>query len=145
MRIKFSREEIAQLNENPSVFHCTEHFVSYSYEFKKRALELSTEGVTARDIWLRSGFDISKWRPSYFRETLRDWRKIVAKRGLEGLLRAGGVQCDPGPTNTEADTIKRLKLQIEYLKAENDFLAKLRAKRAESNSGPAKNMESSEA
>jgi hypothetical protein len=41
---------------------------------------------------------------------------------------------------SDAKKIKRLELQIKYLKAENDFLAKLRAKRAESNSSQNKNV-----
>ena len=131
MRTKFSSEEVEQLRKNPCVFSCTENSVNYTYEFKKRALELHKEGVTAREIWVRSGFDVSKWRKSYFQETLKDWKKIVKKSGIEGLLKPGGVQFDKGPDSTEKDKIKRLELQVEYLEAENDFLAKLRAKRAE--------------
>ena len=141
---KFSEKELIHLRENSCVFSCTENSVNYTVEFKKRALELHAEGVIAREIWARSGFDVSMWRGSYFRDTLRDWKKIVKKRGLEGLLKPGGVQFDRGPTNTDSDTLKRLRLQVEYLKAENDFLAKLRAKRAESNLGPVKNTKSSE-
>jgi transposase-like protein len=144
MRTTFSIEEIARLKQNPCVFDCNEKSVNYTYEFKKRALELHKEGITSKEIWRRSGFDVSKWRNSYFRETLRDWRLIVKKNGLEGLLKHGGIQFDRGPTKTDTDTIKRLKLQVDYLKAENDFLAKLRTKRAESNSGHAKNPKSSE-
>lgn len=144
MRTTFTIEEIARLKENPCVFSCSKNSVNYTYEFKKRALELHEKGVRAREIWLRSGFDVNKWRTRYFRDTLRDWKKIVRKNGLEGLLKPGGIQFDRGPTNTDSDIIKRLKLQVEYLKAENHFLAKLRAKRAESNSGPAKNTKSSE-
>jgi hypothetical protein len=116
--------------------------VNYTYEFKKRALELHREGVTAREIWKRSGFEVSKWKPNYFRLTLRDWKNIVKKHGLEGLLKPGGTQHDRGPDDTPKDKIKRLELQVKYLEAENDFLAKLRAKRAESSSGLAKNTQS---
>lgn len=144
MRRKFSIEEITRLKKNPCVYSCTENSVNYTYEFKKRALRLHAEGITAREIWRRSGFNVKNWKKRYFRDTLSDWKKIVKKNGLEGLLRSGGVQFDRGPTNTDSDTIKRLKLQVEYLKAENNFLAKLRAKRAESNSGPVKNIKSSE-
>jgi transposase-like protein len=144
MRTTFTSDEIARLKENPCVFNCTEKSVNYTYEFKKRALELYAEGVSAKEIWRRSGFDVGKWRKDYFRETLRDWTKIVQKNGLEGLLKTGGIQCDNGPNKTDADTIKRLKLQVNYLEAENRFLAKLRAKRAESNSGLKKNTPSSE-
>ena len=38
------------------------------------------------------------------------------------------------------EQIKYLETQVAYLKAENDFLAKLRAKRAESNSSQNKNV-----
>lgn len=134
-RTTFSKEEIAKLRQNPNVFSCTEKVVNYTCEFKKRALELHAEGVFAREIWRRAGFDLSKWRDDYPRETLSDWKAIVEKRGIEGLLKVGGVQYDRGPKNTEKDKLKRLELQVRYLQAENDFLAKLRAKRAERNSG----------
>jgi hypothetical protein len=144
MRTTFSSEEVAKLKQNPNVFSCTERSINYTYEFKKRALELHAEGVYAREIWKRAGFDLSKWRKSYCGETLRDWKKIVKKHGIEGLLKVGGIQYDRGPNKIDADKMKRLELQVRYLEAENDFLAKLRAKRAESNSGRVRNTDSSE-
>jgi len=144
MRTTFSIDEIAELKKNPCVFDVTSKSVYYTIEFKQRALELWSEGVHAKEIWRRSGFDISKWKSEYFRGTLRDWRKVVEKHGLEGLNKRGGIPYDRGPNTTNKDTIKRLELQIKYLEAENDFLAQLRAKRAESNSGHNKNTPSSE-
>lgn len=144
MRTTFSREEIAELKKNPCVFDCTKKSVYYTHEFKRRALELQAEGVHTKEIWRRSGFDVTKWKDEYFRGTLRDWRKTVEKHGENGLLRHGGTLHDRGPDRTGRDAIKRLELQVRYLQAENDFLAKLRAKRAESNSGRTKNTKSSE-
>jgi len=132
------------LKQNPNVFNCTERLLSYTYEFKKRALELHKEGVYAREIWKRAGFDVSKWRSDYCKGTLKDWKDIVKKRGVEGLLKVDGIQYDRGPTNTDKDKLKRLELQVKYLEAENDFLAKLRAKRAERNSGRVRNTKSLE-
>ncbi|MDO8579262.1 MAG: hypothetical protein Q7R72_00110 [bacterium] len=143
MRTIFSNEEIAKLKQNPCVFSCTNNSVNYTYEFKKRALELHTNGVSAKEIWRRSDFNVKIWKKEYFRCTLRDWKEIVKKHGIEGLLKVGGIQYDRGPTNIDKDKIKRLELQVKYLKVENDFLAQLRAKRAESNSGRVKNTESS--
>ncbi|MBI2645304.1 hypothetical protein HYW94_03990 [Candidatus Uhrbacteria bacterium] len=143
MRTTFSNEEIAKLRQNPCVFNCTERSINYTYEFKKRALALHKEGVSAREIWKRSGFTVDKWKKHYFKGTLRDWKRIVDKNGIEGLLKTGGIQYDCGPNKTDKDKLKRLELQVKYLEAENDFLAKLRAKRAESNSRPVKNTESS--
>ena len=144
MRTTFSSEQIAALKRNPCVFNCTQNSVNYTHEFKKRALALHTEGVSAREIWKRSGFDTDKWQKHYFKGTLRDWKKIVEKHGIEGLLKPGGIQYDRGPNKTDKDILKRLALQVKYLEAENDFLARLRAKRAESNSGRVRNTEPSE-
>jgi hypothetical protein len=131
MRTTYSSEQIAKLKKNPCVFHCTRHFVNYTYEFKKRALGLHKKGVPAREIWKRSGFDTSLWGKPYFKGTLRDWKKIVREHGSEGLLKPGGIQYDRGPSDTDKDKLKRLELQVKYLEAENAFLAELRAKRAE--------------
>jgi hypothetical protein len=135
MRTIFSNGQLIQLRSNPCVFSCTENSINYTFEFKKRALELHADGVNAKEIWLRSGFDVAIWRRGYFNDTLKDWRRIVKVKGVDGLLKPGGIQFDRGPNQTNADKVKRLELQVKYLRAENGFLAKLRAKRAESNSG----------
>lgn len=143
MRTIFSSEDVTQLRRNPCVFSCSERSINYTYEFKQKALEQHAQGVRANEIWKRAGFDISKWKKEYFRGTLNDWKKIVQKHGIEGLLKVGGIQYDRGPSHTNQDQMKRLELQVKYLEAANDFLAKLRAKRAESNSGRSKNTHSS--
>jgi hypothetical protein len=144
MRTTFTNEEISLLKQNPCVFSCTNNSVNYTYEFKKHALKLHEEGITAKEIWKRSGFDVTKWKKPYFKGTLYDWKKIVKKYGIDGLKKPGGIQYDPGPNNTDKDKLKRLELQVKYLEAENSFLAKLRAKRAESNSGRVINTKLSE-
>ena len=92
MRTIFSNEEFAKLRQNPNVFSCTKNSINYTYEFKKHSLELHAQGVYAREIWRRAGFDVSKWRHDYCRNTLRDWKKIVKTRGVDGLLKVGGIQ-----------------------------------------------------
>ncbi|MCW1930111.1 MAG: hypothetical protein KIH62_002225 [Candidatus Kerfeldbacteria bacterium] len=144
MRTTFSEDEIAELKKHPCVFDCTTKTVYYTVEFKQRALQLQKEGVHTKDIWRQSGFDVSKWKSEYFRGTLRDWRKAVERGGTEALQNHGGTPHDRGPTHTKDDTVKRLTLHVQYLEAENAFLARLRARRAESNSGLSKNTESSE-
>ena len=142
MRTTFSNEELVELRKHPSVFSCTSKSVNYTYEFKKRALEEHEKGVHPKEIWKQTGFNTSKWKNHYFRLTIRDWKRIVRRGDLSSLNNQGGVQHDDGITKslkTEKDKIKRLELQIRYLQAENDFLAKLRAKRAEQSSGRVKN------
>lgn len=147
MRTIFSSEQIAQLEQNPCVFECRERSIHYTYEFKKRALDLYSQGIKPDEIWRQAGFDPSIWKKGYCRYTLKDWKRMVKKRGLESLTKPSGVQADGGykrARSPEADRVRRLELQVRYLEKENDFLAKLRAKRAESNSGREKNTRSSE-
>jgi hypothetical protein len=115
MRTTFSSDEIADLKKNPCVFTCTAKSVYYTHEFKQRALELQATGVHIKEIWRRSGFDVTKWKDEYFRGTLRDWKKAVEKNGIEALKNHGGTPHDRGPRHTKQDRIKRLELQVKYL------------------------------
>lgn len=150
MRTIFSKEEIIEFSKHPCVFHVSERSIHYTYEFKKRAIELHSQGVSPREIWKRAGFNPDRWKKNYTHSTIKDWRRIVVKRGMDGLANFGGFQYDGGRSNRkelvriESDKLKRLELQVKYLEAENDFLAKLRAKRAESNSGQKRNTKSSD-
>jgi len=147
MRTIFSKEQMAELKQNPCVFECRERSIHYTYEFKKRALDLYAQGVKPNEIWRQAGLDPGIWKKQYCADTIKDWRRMVKKRGLESLTKPSGVQADGGykrAKSPEADRVRRLELQVSYLEKENDFLAKLRAKRAESNSGRVKNTNSSE-
>ncbi|HRX00011.1 MAG TPA: hypothetical protein P5280_10995 [Cyclobacteriaceae bacterium] len=147
MRTTFSEKQIIELEQNPCVFRCTPKSIHYTYEFKKRALDLYFQGIHPEEIWRQAGFDISIWKKGYCGYTLKDWRRMARKRGMDSLTKPSGMQADEGykrARSPEADRIRRLELQVRYLEKENDFLAKLRAKRAESNSGQEKNMKSSE-
>lgn len=147
MRTIFTSEQIARLRENPCVWSVSERSISYTYEFKKRALDLYAQGIKPDEIWKQAGFDISIWKKYYCRYTLKDWRRMVKRSGLQSLTKQSGIQSDGGykrAASPEVDRVRRLELQVRYLEAENAFLATLRANRAESNSGPAKNTSSSE-
>lgn len=147
MRTTYSDEQITLLKNHPCVWHVSRKTISYTYEFKKHALDMYAQGMKPDDIWRQAGFDIHIWKKDYCRYTLKDWRKLVEKGGLESLTRPSGVQADGGYQKAaapEEDRVRRLELQVRYLEAENAFLARLRAKRAESNSGLSKNMPSSE-
>ncbi len=131
MRTIFSSEQIAELRRNPCVFDCSERFIYYTYEFKIRALDLHAQGVKSKDIWKRAGLDVSWWKKNYCADTIKDWRRLVRQKGSLILTKTSGQQSDKGPKSEDGDKMRRLELQVGYLKAENDFLAKLRAKRSE--------------
>lgn len=147
MRTIYSSEQIAQLRKNPCVWNVSERTINYTYEFKKRALDLYAQGSKPDEIWRQAGFNVGIWKKDYCKYTLKDWRRMIKRGGLESLTKPSGVQADKGYRRTrspEADRVRRLELQVTYLEAENSFLARLRAKRAESNSGLKKNTSSSE-
>jgi hypothetical protein len=67
------------------------------------------------------------------KECLKRWRKTFKEKGEEGLKSDGRAQIKGGgrpKTNwsNDKEKIKYLETKIAYLKAENDFLAKLRKK-----------------
>ncbi|MBT7349655.1 hypothetical protein HN803_02570 [candidate division WWE3 bacterium] len=138
MKIIYSCEQIAQLQKHPCVWHINRHTISYTYEFKRRALDLYAQGIKPDEIWKQADFDIDIWKKDYCRYTIKDWKRLERNGGLESLTKPSGVQADNGykrAMSPEDDRVRRLELQVKYLEAENSFLAKLRAKRAESNSG----------
>jgi hypothetical protein len=142
MRTIFRSEQIAKLRQNPCVFECRERSIHYTLEFKKRALELYAQGIGPDEIWRQAGFDVGIWKKGYCSYTIKDWRRMVKNRGIESLTKLGGMHADHGyrrASSPEDDRVRRLALQVRYLEAENVFLAKVRAKRAESNSGQMKN------
>jgi hypothetical protein len=130
MRTIFSKEQIAGLRKHPCIFGISEKLVSYTYEFKRRALELHAEGISPNEIWKRAGFDVAIWKKGYCGWTIKDWKRLVRRGGLQRLVNLGGIQSDRG-SKDEKEKMKRLTLQVKYLEAENDFLAKLRAKKTE--------------
>ncbi len=131
MRTTFKPEVVAELKKHPCVYDCTAKSVYYTCEFEKRALDLQASGIHPKEIWNQAGFNTDLWKKGYFGFTLRDWRKIVKRDGIEGLQKTGGLPYDRGPKQTKDDELKRLRLEVAYLKEENRFLAKLRAKKAE--------------
>lgn len=135
---KFTEEQIKELLSNPNVTKCSNKAISYDQDFKVRAVQqYNGNGQTANQIFKEAGFDLGVVGKDTPKNCLRDWRRIFKLKGVDGLKienRGRGSHRGGRPKTkglTEADRIKRMEAEIAYLKAENDFLAKLRAKRVE--------------
>jgi transposase len=142
----FTKEQIDGMLENKHVLRCSERSITYTKDFKLLAIKLYEQGFASSEIFRDAGFDlnlIEKYQP---RDCLKRWLRIFRAKGENGLSDHRGKSGRSGRPRTkgitEADKIMRLEAEIAYLKLENDFLAKLRAKRAESNSGRRKNIPS---
>ena len=125
--------------ENPNISYCSERSITYTKDFKLLAIKLYEQGLTSSEIFRKAGFDLDIVGRHQPKECLHRWLELYRAKGEDGLSDHRGKTGRSGRPRTkgvtDADKIKRLEAQVAYLKAENDFLAKLRARRAESNSG----------
>lgn len=132
---RFSAEQVKELLKNKNVARCSEKSISYSKEFKLWAIKQCSEnGMSAKRVFADSGFDPAIVGLNTPKDCLTNWRRIVRIKGLKGL-RVNGQGKKPGfgrpkiKGMTDVEKIKRLEATVAYLKAENDFLVKLRAQR----------------
>lgn len=131
----FNNEQIAELLKNKYVLKCSKT-ITYSPEFKVLAVRRYAEGATAKQIFHEAGFNMRLIGESVPRSCLKLWRRSFKTNGEAGLMseqrgKAKGVNMGRPRTRglTDADRIKRLEIEVAYLKAKNDFLVKLRAQR----------------
>jgi len=128
----FSSVEWRELEGNPNVAKVSTKSITYAQKFKEQALQQYEQGMTGAEIFKQAGFNlqvIGQKQPKY---CLLRWRRQFKENGLGGLTDTRGkIKKKRIPRNTETDRLKWLEAEVKYLKAENAFLAQLRAKRAE--------------
>lgn len=136
MKTTFTHSEREALLHNEHVVRCSATSITYSPAFKVLAVKRYQEGLSPQSIFREAGFDlrvIGRQRPKWL---LRDWSTLSREQGLTGLQKEGRGSSGKGgrpktKSVTDEERIKQLEAKVAYLKAENDFLAKLRAKRKE--------------
>lgn len=135
MKRILTQEQIDALSKNVHVRRCSEKSVTYSGSFKVMAVQrYEAEGIPPSQIFREAGFDLSVIGKDVPDDRMLRWRKVFKAKGVEGLAKEsrgiGGGR--PKMKNlSDPEKIERLEATVAYLKAENDFLAKLRAKRRE--------------
>ena len=133
----FTKEQVEELSNNPHVASCREKTFSYKKEFKVLAVKrYEEEGLAASQIFKEAGFNLETVGRKTPNQRMSEWRKIHKAKGDKGLSeenRGKGKGGGRPKTKdvTDQDKIERLELTVAYLKAENAFLAKLRAARKE--------------
>jgi transposase len=133
---KFNSEQIVQLLKNKHIIKCGLKSISYSKEFKVLAVSQYAEGMSATQIFEKAGLSkelVGEYIPH---NCLGRWRKKFEIQGETGLVndqRGKAIGSKNGRPRTkglsDAERIKRLEIEVAYLKAKNDFLVKLRAQR----------------
>lgn len=138
----FTKEQIKEFLKNKNIKKCSEKSITYNKDFKMTATKLYEHGLTPAEIFRQADFDLNVIGKDKPKDCLLRWNKTIRKKGVGGLDESRGRNSRGRPKTknlTIKDKIKRLEAENAYLKAENDFLAKLRAKRAESSSGRNRN------
>ena len=145
-RRTFTKEQIDEMLKNGNVSYCSERSITYTKDFKLLAIKLYEQGLTSSEIFRQAGFNLDVVGRHQPKECLSRWLELFRAKGGDGLSDYRGKNGRGGRPKTkgvtDTDRIQRLEAEVAYLKLENDFLAKLRAKRAESNSGPSRNIAS---
>jgi transposase-like protein len=130
---RFTIAQIAELSQNKSVSKCSAKSITYSNDFKLLAIKKYYEkGHSARMIFEEAGLDRRLIGLDVPDACLKRWRKIYKTKGEDRLkVETRGKHSNGGRLKTKGVTgtnkIKRMEIEIAYLKAENDFLVKLRA------------------
>lgn len=130
---RFNEAQIKELQANPNIERCSDKSISYSKEFKVLAIKKYYEkGYSPIMIFNEAGLSRQVIGLDTPNNCLRSWRNIYMTKGEKRLsIETRGKHPNGGRPKTrgltDADKINRLEIEVAYLKAENDFLAKLRA------------------
>lgn len=129
----FTEEQIKELLQNPNVISCSNKSISFSKDFKIKAIKKNQEGLLPIIIFKQAGFNVDIIGRENPQKCLHRWRNIFRDKGVKGLLARvyskDNKRKRPKINHlNEKEKIKYLEAKVAYLKAENDFLVKLRKK-----------------
>jgi transposase-like protein len=105
---------------NPNVKKITESNIQFTKEFKLKAIKSYQSGQSADEIFLKAGIDIFDFEPGYARKSIIRWKEASEEYGSKNLDNERRGQ-------SRAKKFKTMEEELEYLRAENDFLKKLNA------------------
>lgn len=128
MSIKlFTEKEIALLSKNPYIKNISAMVITYTNEFKRIFIAESEKGKSSREIFEEHGFDVAVIGIRRVKKARDRWKASYKSKGISGLddTRKGN---SGRPSDKELSLEKKyeqLKLQNNYLKAENELLKKI--------------------
>lgn len=131
----FTKSQINELLKNKNVDKCSEKSITYNKEFKVQAVtKYYQDSYSPRMIFEEALFDLKIIGENVPRQSLHRWRKVYKNKGIDSLKNESRGYSHRGGRPkvrnvSDTDKIKRLEIENAYLKAENDFLVKLRAAR----------------
>lgn len=131
----FTQEEINQLLANKNVFRCSAKSITFTKEFKLTAINKSYQDrYSPRMIFKEAGFSAAIINGKRMKDCINGWKRIYRKKGDQAFVQENRGRSKNGGRikfKDKEEEIKYLKTKVKYLKAENDFLAKLRGLKRE--------------
>ena len=128
----FTEEQQQLLRQNPYIYSVTETRISLTKEFKELFMAAYKAGESPRKILEDHGFDISIigerriWSiPHRIRTEYRKYGEFHEGYAPQGEAASQDALTGAAKPVSEADEIKQLRHEVDYLKQEMEFLKKI--------------------
>lgn len=121
---KLSDSERLNLESNPNVLKVSESNLAFTPKFKIKAVRSYLKGETPIQIFEKAGINLEPFGKTYAKGCIKKWKKIFNDYGESGFKeeRRGNKKGRP-----KGRKFQSLEEENAYLRAELDFLKKLRA------------------
>lgn len=133
---KFTQEEMDTLKQNPYVLNVSPSKITYSFAFKKFAVEQAKQGLKSTQIFQKAGFDPEMLGKPRMKASLKNFKKQAASP--EGLREPRGkskeerlaqfAKEDFARKHTKV-AIRELQKKILHLEQQIEFLKKIQSPR----------------
>ncbi len=122
----------AAFGKNSSVFSFGDKQISFTSEFKIRAVKAYKLGRSPSEIFADAGLDPKVFPENYCSKAIARWLKNQEAHGAKGFSqerRGKGATGRPKGSSASKKPLssKQMEARLAYLEAENDFLKKLHA------------------
>lgn len=124
---EFTEAEICTLSKNIYIKKVSAKGITYSDEFKHIFIEESEKGKTSGTIFREYGFDIKMLGKNRYVSAAKRWRNSYKQNGILGLRDTREYKSGR-PMERDLsieEKYKRVKVQNNLLKAENELLKKI--------------------
>lgn len=128
MSIKnFTEKEVKVLSKNKYVTNVSTKGITYTDEYKRIFITESEKGKSIKEIFKEYGFDIDVLGTDRIRSAAYRWRTAYRKKGIIGLNDTRKLMCgrSSGKDLPIEERYRRLMVQVNLLKAENELLKKI--------------------
>ncbi|WP_318506702.1 IS3 family transposase [Bacillus sp. T3] len=119
----YNEFQIKELEKNPNVVSVSERSISYSPEFKVKAVTDYKSGKTPSQIFIEHGFDLNMIGKDQPKRCLRRWRDSYKRFGEDGFLterRGKGSTGRPSSKHLSVEEkLRKAEARIKFLEAEN--------------------------